>query len=133
MLKKMLSVSVLILATIISVQIFAAPPPAAVPELKPFASFSYTYEDSSSGSLDFVDDIWINNESKLVRVQLLSVDTATSKELNEIIAIVHDKKNVACTYSTKDVLAIENPSLDKTSGKYKYWWGGDRIRGNYHQ
>lgn len=117
MLRKALSMSVLVLAAIFSVQISAAPPPL-IPELNPYASFSYLCMDKDTH--DFVDDIWLNNESKLVRIQFKSIDYTTMKLLNGMKAIVHDKKNSICEYTTED---YDVPPMINSNPANKHWWG----------
>jgi hypothetical protein len=124
MLKKMISMSVLTLATIISVQVFAAPA-APVIDLKPFAEFSYLsmQKDDGTGILDFVNDIWLNDQATLVTVKFINSDTEDSRTLVGISATFYDKKNKSFIYTTPDVPPLVNPSTNPDSSEYKHWWG----------
>jgi len=92
--------------------------------LKTYASFSYLYQQKNqmTGVFDFVNDIWVSNESNLVTVNFTNSDTAESRTLAGIAITVYDKKGVSLTYSTTDVPPIVNPYPDQNSGEYKHWW-----------
>ncbi|MEI6424519.1 MAG: hypothetical protein WCP55_20040 [Lentisphaerota bacterium] len=122
MLRKALSMSVLVLAALIPVQVFAGPPPVVISELKPYATFSYLcMEKNPSDVLDFIDDIWVNNESTLVRVRFSSINNGGVDELTGISATVHDKKNNTCIYKTKE----EAEAVPAIRNLYSspHWWG----------
>ncbi len=110
---------VALLFGIVSIQAFAQGT-----ALKTYASFSYLYQqkDQGTGALDFVNDIWVNNESCLVTVNFTNNDTPDSRTLAGISATVYDKNGVPLTYSTTNVPIIVNPYADHNSGEYKHWW-----------
>ena len=93
--------------------------------LATYASFNYLYQqnDPETGALDFVNDIWINNEMNLITVNFTSSDTPDSRVLAGITATVYEKNGASASYSTTDVPPIVNPYDDPTGGEYKHWWG----------